>query len=794
LKSLGTATGGFLSGSALGFDVSGAPGQPLTYSSPIGNPNGGANALGVFKQGDGTLVLSGANTYTGSTTITRGALQFAQRTSLYGGDTALWTASKLIVLGGSVRLNVGGAGEFTSSDVAAIAALGTSTGGFQTGSRLDLDTTNAAGGAFDFSGTISNPNSGANHMLLGKTGTGTLILSGNSPGFNVDATIRSGSVSIPAGARIGLDAVNAATWTVGESTGDNGALQVAGTLYSNVKLGVAGTGAMTVQNGGLVSGTFLNVGDEAGGGTGTLTVNAGGRVALTSTLGMDRGTLNIQSGGEVTLGRTLSMNGNLSFQQVVNVTGPGARLVISSAGAGPYLAMWDGTLNVSGGGYVEAFTFDWDNGRVSVSGPGSLIQASHAIQTGSTGSLTIDNGGAIAGPNGNPAGTEARIWGTLNIGSADLAHPTTAGTFAFATMEMGSGSVINFNQTDPTVFGANITSVGKVAQRGTGTTTLTGTNSYSGGTAISGGTLSVSANANLGAASGKVTFAGGTLQATNSFTAARATTLNAGGGTFEVLSGATLTWNGVISGASGNALTKTGAGTLTLGGANPFTGPTIINAGTLALASGATLSGTASIAVASGATFNVTAGGFTLGSGKTLSGGGTVSGLLTIASGGHLAAGGSAGALTFLNGLTLADGAVLDFQLGDAGGLIHLAGGTLAGPAGGALVLNVSDAGGFIAGTYPLFDFGGAGTSSFDLTDFVLGSGISGFAYGLAFNGSTLELTATASAIPEPSTYAALCGAAALGLAAWRRRRTRVWDVAQASSLPARLQGGAGCP
>jgi len=32
------------------------------------------------------------------------------------------------------------------------------------------------------------------------------------------------------------------------------------------------------------------------------------------------------------------------------------------------------------------------------------------------------------------------------------------------------------------------------------------------------------------------------------------------------------------------------------------------------------------------------------------------------------------------------------------------------------------------------------------------------------------NLTATASAIPEPSTYAALFGAAALGLVAWRRR------------------------
>lgn len=38
-------------------------------------------------------------------------------------------------------------------------------------------------------------------------------------------------------------------------------------------------------------------------------------------------------------------------------------------------------------------------------------------------------------------------------------------------------------------------------------------------------------------------------------------------------------------------------------------------------------------------------------------------------------------------------------------------------------------------------------------------------------------LTASAAAIPEPGTYAALCGALALGLVAWRRRRGRVTQV-----------------
>jgi hypothetical protein len=62
-------------------------------------------------------------------------------------------------------------------------------------------------------------------------------------------------------------------------------------------------------------------------------------------------------------------------------------------------------------------------------------------------------------------------------------------------------------------------------------------------------------------------------------------------------------------------------------------------------------------------------------------------------------------------------------------------------------------------------------TNSFTATDFSLGTTISGYSYALATAGNMLQLTATASAIPEPSTYAAIFGALSLvGAALWRRR------------------------
>jgi hypothetical protein len=78
--------------------------------------------------------------------------------------------------------------------------------------------------------------------------------------------------------------------------------------------------------------------------------------------------------------------------------------------------------------------------------------------------------------------------------------------------------------------------------------------------------------------------------------------------------------------------------------------------------------------------------------------------------------------------------------------------------------------------------FGSEGAASFYVNDIQIGTT---YAYSSApsinavfitsiiwGNGGTFDnFTLTASAVPEPSTYAALAGAAALGLAAWRRRQ-----------------------
>ena len=172
---------------------------------------------------------------------------------------------------------------------------------------------------------------------------------------------------------------------------------------------------------------------------------------------------------------------------------------------------------------------------------------------------------------------------------------------------------------------------------------------------------------------GQLTFGGGTLQATASFTlnANRGVALGAGGGTFDVSSSRTLTYGGAATGTGG--LTKTSAGALDLSGGSVTAGSVTLSGGTLsAPSSGAfnvtgawtnnasagalvpgggtvTLNGSSSQAI--GGSFATTFSGLTISnaSGITLGVDETASGLLTFTSRAittgsntlHLGAGGS---------------------------------------------------------------------------------------------------------------------------------------------------------
>ena len=170
---------GTITGATFGLTVGGAGNTAI--AGILGTTTGT-----LTKDGTGTLTLSGANTYTGSTTVSAGMAQFATTASLYTGNTANWTAAKLNVKSGAtLAFNVGGTGEFATSDVTTLltnlAASSSATNGMNAGATLGFDTSNATGGSFTLADNLADT-TGASGGARGltKLGTGTLVVSGTN--------------------------------------------------------------------------------------------------------------------------------------------------------------------------------------------------------------------------------------------------------------------------------------------------------------------------------------------------------------------------------------------------------------------------------------------------------------------------------------------------------------------------------------------------------------------------------------------------------------------------------------
>jgi len=150
----------------------------------------------------------------------------------------------------------------------------------------------------------------------------------------------------------------------------------------------------------------------------------------------------------------------------------------------------------------------------------------------------------------------------------------------------GNNLTVGSNNASTTVSGVISGAGGSLTKVGTGTLTLTGTNTYNGGTNVNGGVIAISTDANLGAAPGPLSFAGGTLQTNAGLSSTRNVTLNPGGGTINT-NGFNSAFGGLFAGPGG--LLKMGGGVLTLTGANTFAGGTTLLAGTLAVGSAGAL-------------------------------------------------------------------------------------------------------------------------------------------------------------------------------------------------------------
>ena len=153
-------------------------------SGPGGFTMYGANGTYLSMVPGGTVTLHGTNTYTGPTTIFPATLIVKKVAGLYNGEVTKWTPENITIhKAATLRLNVGGPGEFTGEHVGTL--LGNLTrsvndNGLMGGSFVSLDTANATELVTVPAsiGDAKGPGGGA--FLFRKCGAGAMRLSGDN--------------------------------------------------------------------------------------------------------------------------------------------------------------------------------------------------------------------------------------------------------------------------------------------------------------------------------------------------------------------------------------------------------------------------------------------------------------------------------------------------------------------------------------------------------------------------------------------------------------------------------------
>jgi fibronectin-binding autotransporter adhesin len=613
--------------------------NPLEVSAVIAN--NGTDTLNVVKAGTGTLLLSGANTFTGSLTHNGGVLR-VDPTAL----TALNANANAIVLNSGILASSDSTARQFTSPVTLQGSVILGDGNVGTG-PIDLNgamsvssgrrtitvDVNPTSGEHVLSGAITGAGqifkAGVGSLTLTGTygaagplmvGAGTVIVNGASGAISTGVIVRPGATLTLDNTLNNVNRLTGGTLVLGTSTGN--------TTTFNYLIDPAAAGTTWSQS----------VGDLVINGTsGTVRINT---IAANVDPGLSTSTLTFASltkdPGSIldffgdNIGTT--DNGGLYTNRIMitgQADGPIAGATVSSTAEGTDDAAYDSVIGV-----YRLINFDFSytpgshpSGGDLVGTPASwLIPTTKASPAGGVrldpnqsivlNQLRLNTNAVLTTPGYNgidlnngllrlSSGT-LRAAGSSNqwVYGGALTAGATPGAAGTLLVDVSSGITLKVDAVVTNNTGGTVS----LTKQGTGTLELNAVNFFTGKSAVNGGTLAILADSGLGAVPGvptadAVTLNGGTLRLGNgaSIAANRGITLGVNHGTVEVETGNAATIGSVIAGVNRN-LTKIGDGSLTLNRANTFSGIMTLNGGTLVATANAGALGAGTLTMSGGTT------------------------------------------------------------------------------------------------------------------------------------------------------------------------------------------------
>lgn len=540
-------TGGTVSGtgtltSATSFDI---------QSGSISPQLSGVN-IPLTKTGSGTAILTGANSYTGPTTISGGVLQASP-------SIGLSSSSYLQLDGGVLQSNGTGTVLFTRNLSATAGGNNfqwtANGGGFAAGAglmniRIGFSTTavnwgDAAGA--NIAGTLKlSSNTAANLVdfqnainLNGKTRT---IQVDDNPGSTADAAKISGIIANGSGTggilktgsgTLTLSAVNSYTGATTISAGDlvlsgytplNAASAVSIAASSNLIFNggtnctfantVSGTGGIIAKNS-AANGITVTLSGNMNSFTGKITADAKARINGLQTIGNlgnidvqvnDGGQVNVSTGATFTA-KSMSIAGQGWSDATVGPAGA-LRLDNGATYTGSINLAANAAISSSGNGYVTGSISGpaiyqlqilpvW-NGSTQITLSGNNRYGSTLVGKYNDAVAVLVAGSAEALGLGGASGPLTLDGGTVKLNGFSYSFDDLISTAQGGLLENGSATpvavTLGLYNSNPT-YGGGIDDGGPAAlslvKTGTGTLTLSGPLSYTGNTSINGGTLQI---------------------------------------------------------------------------------------------------------------------------------------------------------------------------------------------------------------------------------------------------------------------------------------------------------------